>query len=491
MDGAMRHLTTRAMSVGLTVLALAIVSTARYALSAQKTIVLKPGRDIQAIVAQSPEGTRFTFEPGIYRLQTIYPKSRQEFIGQNGVILNGAMELTNWEKRDRFWRTKKLPPPLPSDDDTCARGRVLCHLREDLFFNGDLYQRVGSLDDLGPRRWYYENRRAYLAEDPTGQSIELGIKPLAIGGDADNVLIKDLVIEKYATLAQEGAIDTSGGRDWVLSDVTARWNHGVGLFFGSGTVVDGGSFSHNGQLGMAGTGNAATIDGAEIAFNNYAGYSAKWEAGGTKFHRSRGLVVRGTCVHHNDGPGLWTDIDNIDVTYEGNKVFSNTGEGIKHEISYTAVIRDNVVAQNGEAQDVWLWGSQILIQNSRNVEVYRNTVEVSEGFGNGISVIHQDRGIGAHGLRDAIKNRIFDNVIIHLGQQGQNGIVRDTNDTWFWKRADNQFDWNTYITTDTNGEYWAVEDQDGRWNDFRKRGYEQNGELIVERHMPMQLSCGG
>ena len=85
----------------------------------------------------------------------------------------------------------------------------------------------------------------------------------------------------------------------------------------------------------------------EIAFNNYAGYKADWEAGGTKFWATTGLVVRNSCVHHNAGPGLWTDYDNIDTLYEGNIVFSNANDGIKHEISYDAIIRDNIVAGNG------------------------------------------------------------------------------------------------------------------------------------------------
>ena len=38
-----------------------------------------------------------------------------------------------------------------------------------------------------------------------------------------------------------------------------------------------------------------------------------------------------------------------------------------------------MVAHNGTSGfDVWLWGSQILIQNSANVEVYDNLVEVSD-----------------------------------------------------------------------------------------------------------------
>ena len=75
-----------------------------------------------------------------------------------------------------------------------------------------------------------------------------------------------------------------------------------------------------------------------------------------------------------------------------------------------------MVAHNGTSEfDVWLWGSQILIQNSANVEVYDNLVEVSDQFGNGIGVIHQDRGEGEQGPWHAVHNWVHHNTIVHLG----------------------------------------------------------------------------
>jgi Right handed beta helix region len=452
-------------------------------------IVLTPGQDIQAIVSSAPEGARFLFEPGIYRQQTIYPKHRQAFTGQDGVILSGAMELTSWTKVSGLWQADGLPLPLDAHGE-CVDGGNLCTLREDLFVDGRLYERVASLLDLGPERWYYEDGRAYLADDPTGRSVELGVTPLAFGGDAEHVVIESLVVEKYAPDAQYGAIHLEHARGWLISDVTVRWNHGLGLFFGPGTRVIGGSFNHNGQMGMGGHGEGSAVEGVEIAFNNYAGYDAGWEAGGTKFANTTGLVVRGSCVHHNEGPGLWTDIDNIHTLYEDNKVFLNANDGIKHEISYDAVIRNNVVAQNGTSGfDVWLWGSQILIQNSGNVEVYGNLVEVSGRFGNGIGVIQQDRGDGAHGPWSALNVAVHDNTIAHRGSYGQNGLVTDTDGDGFWDEAGNSFDRNTYVVADGDHEYWTSHDRGAVWDDFLGLGYEHAGELIVGGREPVKLSC--
>ena len=452
-------------------------------------IVLDPEQDIQAVVERSPEGSRFYLQPGVYRQQTIHPKNGQEFIGQEGAILSGAMELTIWNKEFDFWYAENLPPPLPSYGG-CAADRDLCDAREDLFFNDRLYARVGSFDKLRSGTWHYADGRAYLADDPGGQAIELSVTPLAIGGEASDVVLRNLVVEKYASLAQHGAIEFTDGHRWHVTDVIARWNHGVGLTFGPGTHVEGGSFSHNGHVGLKGTGVGATIEHVEIAFNNYAGYDAQWEAGGTKFYETTGLVVRKSCIHHNYGPGLWTDIDNIDVTYEGNIVFLNENDGIKHEISHDAIIRDNIVSQNGNAFDDWLWGSQILIQNSRNVEVYNNIVEISAQAGNGISIIHQDRDGGKYGPWNATDNYIHDNTVTYLDDHGHSGLVRDTERGWRENEHGNIFDMNKYIVTDEKSEHWRFDGgSDGSWNSVRKFGHERNGELIIEQRTPMKLSC--
>jgi hypothetical protein len=475
--------------------ALAVGVTAGCGVQGAAPVVLMPGQDIQEVVAASPEGTRFHLSPGIYRRQTIYPKDRQEFIGQDGVILNGAMELTSWSEEDGFWSAGGLPPPLDSHG-SCKEGRELCAHPEDLFFNERPYERVGSLGALRPGTWFYENGRAYLADDPRGQRVELGVTSLAFGGTAADVVLTDLIVEKYASQAQRGAIHLNETRGWTLSNVTARWNHGVGLYVGSEMRVRGGSFSHNGQLGMGGGGEGSTIEGVEIAFNNYAGFRQGWEAGGTKFSHAQALIVRNSCVHHNDGPGLWTDINNIEILYEGNKVFANANDGIKHEISYDAIIRDNFVAFNGYEHDIWLWGSQILVQNSQNVEVYDNVVEVAANFGNGISVVHQDRGDpgeGQYGPWDSLNNYVHHNTIIYIGGRGRSGVVMDTEEKWFWDKANNRFDWNNYTITDEGYEYWRYNDQDWSSRTLEEvataSGYEHNASVAIERRTPAEPSC--
>ena len=82
-----------------------------------QSITVQPGQNIQQTVDDAPEGTRFVFAPGIYRQQTIIPKNRQEFIGQDGVVLSGAMALTAWTNVAGLWQTDGLPAPLDFHGD--------------------------------------------------------------------------------------------------------------------------------------------------------------------------------------------------------------------------------------------------------------------------------------------------------------------------------------------------------------------------------------
>src|SRR6185295_4962399 len=140
------------------------------------------------------------------------------------------------------------------------------------------------------------------------------------------------------------------------------------------------------------------------AYNNTAGYLWQWEAGGTKFALTRNLVVRNNFVHHNYGPGLGTDINNIDTLYEANTVSDNEQAGIFHEISYRATIRYNTVARNGYAYHAWLWGAGIQIAASPDVEVHDNTLVDNA---HGIAAIQQNRGSGTYGMHSV------DNLYVH------------------------------------------------------------------------------
>lgn len=461
-------------------------------------VSLRPGDDIQAAVDSNPEGTAFVLASGVYRGQSIVPKNGQQFVGKGGTILNGAAIIKGWRREGARWIADGLPRPL-QPHGYCLGKKKLCAFREDLFVGGVIFQRVGSLAMLAPGKWHSDGSRAFLAEDPGAKLVEMSVVPRAFGGAADDVYLLNLTVEKYAPAAQHGAIDARDGKRWMAVEVHARFNHGIGIYIGHGMRVLGGSYSYNGQMGMGGAGDGAIIEDVEVAYNNYAGFATGWEAGGFKFVRSDGLIVRNTCVHHNIGIGMWTDIDNINIVFEGNTVFENTGPGISHEISFAATIRNNIIARNGLSYDVWLWGSQILIQNSRDTEVYGNTVEMAASSGNGIGLIQQNRGDSEKGYGPWItrNNRVHHNQIIHLGDHGMSGMVVDYGEKEFWPNNTNRFDRNAYVVPDARMKFFAnvgPRSFDTLSREFKHEGaqvpgHEANGTHTVERRAPMKLSC--
>jgi hypothetical protein len=292
------------------------------------------------------------------------------------------------------------------------------------------------------------------------------------------VTVAGLIIEKYAIPAQMGAIgDQYPAANWQIFGNEVRWNHGTGIHLNDGSSARDNYIHHNGQKGIGAGGKNITIERNEIAQNNYAQYDPSWEAGGSKFSRTRNLIVQGNYVHHNDGPGLWTDINNVDTQYQHNMVFANVEMGIFHEISYAAIIRHNYVAHNGE-EFPWLYGTNILVSTAKGVTVEQNTIEVHADYGNGIGVIWENRGPAYSG--DG--NRVFDNTIRYHGKTGRSGAAVAT-DTAIGKRKiyqTNQFDRNTYYVTAPNaGKHYEWRDQEATFPELQADGQEPNGQEIV------------
>ena len=398
-------------------------------------VMIYPGDDVFAVVGAHPAGTAFVFASGVHRLsRAIAPRDGDAFLGQPGAVLSGARLLTSFAREGGLWVASGQSQE-GWVHGSCLAEAPRCDRPEDLFVDDVPLRHVGSLGEVGPGSWFfdYAANRIYFADDPAGRVVEASVASGAIVGDADDVTVRGLVVEKFANQAQRGAImairyaqtETYGAR-WTIEGNTVRLNHGVGIKAGYGAYVLDNRVLRNGQLGIGGgSGPDTVVERNEIAYNNWAGFDWNWEAGGTKFVRSDGLVVRDNHVHHNEGPGLWTDIDNIHTLYEGNLVEHNANNGIFHEISYDAIIRNNIVRDNGLEIGLdgyaYVYGAGILVSTSSNVTVYGNVVE---GNWNGIVGVHGDRGTGAHGVRELRNLQVHDNIVgmqFHADGVGPNG----------------------------------------------------------------------
>jgi hypothetical protein len=459
---------------------------------AQAVVEVRPGDDLQAAVDAQPPGTEFRIRAGVHRLQQVRPKDGDVFTGEPGAVLSGAVVLEGWRREGDFWVVEDQPY-RGQVHGSCEPGYEGCRFPEDLFLDDEPLRRVTRLSDLDrPEEWFFDTdgQRIFLLADPRGARVELGVTRHAFYGDARDVVIQGLVIEKYAPPAQHGAVhglaSTFGppSRDWTLLFNTIRWNHGMGVRTSDGMRVIANAIVGNGQLGIGGSGDDVLVEGNLIAWNNTAGFNPNWEAGGSKFVGTRGLRVRFNYVEGNWGPGLWTDIDNEDVLYENNWVFRNTGPGIFHEISQSAVIRDNQVEKNGTGFDAWLWGAQILVSTSRDVEIYGNQVVVARKAGNGITLVQQDRGSGRAGRHVTTGNFVHDNSVVYLGEAGMSGAAADFDPETLYG-GHNRFRRNSYYSDDRSGRHWAWRGALD-WRGWRRAGQDADGR---RRSSPLTTSA--
>jgi hypothetical protein len=366
------------------------------------SVMVGASEELADVVSKQPAGATFCIQAGLHRLtKMVYPKADQRFVGEPGVngalaaVLSGARVLdpAKFTQSGGTWtiggQTQK---GQEVGTGNCKAGHEACGLPEDLFFdNGAARLRVLTLAEVKPGAWFfdYAKQTITLGDDPTGHLVETSVTRASftvvtikdamgnnIGTDVPGVVIEGLVVEKFAIPAQMGAIgEQFGSAGWTVRHVESRLNHGAGVKMGSGWVVDHCHLHHNGQYGFLGGKLQATLSSCEIDHNNALSFDDGWSAGAGKTANSDGFTARCNHVHENQGPGLWTDINNIHTLYEENLCELNDGPGIMHEISYDAVIQKNLVRNNGQKGD-YVYSADILVSSSSNVTVQDNRAEV-------------------------------------------------------------------------------------------------------------------
>ncbi len=329
---------------------------------------------------------------------------------------------------------------------------------EDLFFNNVPQARVAALSSVTAGQWYldYGTGTVYMADDPSGSTVEISEIPYAFTGAAASVTISNLTIEKYACVAQQGAINGAGGGTWWnIQGNQIRLNHGRGITTGDGMFIDNNNVYSNGQLGIGGGGSNFTLQSNQVAYNNYGGYSYYWEAGGVKLSSVRNVRIEYNYSHNNAGPGFWNDINSQWVTYDQNQASGNVEAGIVTEISSYITISNNNIwddAYNSDGSGIW-WGAGILVENSSNTAIYSNVVS---NCMDGIGGVLANRGNDPSGQPYLLENvSVFNNTITQ-GSGIAAGIVVEGNgfDNSVYTSWNNLFQSNNYVLANPAGNYF-------------------------------------
>lgn len=444
-------------------------------------IAIEPGAPIQARVDLAGDGAAFCLKNGVHRAQAIRPRPRQRFYGEGQTVLNGSRPLADFKREGSYWVAANPFRAAPKHGE-CLPSAPTCDQPEALFADDRPLTKVPSKDVLARDAFFidYAGGKVYLFDDPTSRKLEATAALFAFESTAADVSISNMTVEKYASAAQKGAIHAREGARWTIGNCEVRLNSGAGISIGSGSRVRNCSIHHNGQIGIEGNGKDIRIEDNRIWSNNIYGFDPAWEAGGVKIAESDGVAFRGNHVRDNNGAGLWCDIDCHNVVYEDNLVENNQQIGIFHEISFNAVIRNNVVRHNGAGNRSWFWGADITIAASQDVEVTGNTLTVAAG-GCGIMLIDQGRRTDNGGKYKTRNNTIRANQMTFEGAACAGG-VSDTKpgDENFAiiTEGNNQFDGNVYRVPRASEPARFVWGQDVTdWDGFRQKGLEQSGRL--------------
>lgn len=219
----------------------------------------------------------------------------------------------------------------------------------------------------------------------------------------------------------------------------------------------------NGQLGFSGYGDDNLVEDCLLQHNNTKHDTfVCFEQGGCKIVRTNRFVMRRVRAIANDGPAIWYDIDNREALIEQCWCESNTGPGIMYEISDTAVIRNNVCWKNGyhPHKDVtWdsrhnsvgpedpVYGQGILVQMSRDCDVYNNTCVGNRRVG--IDIRHhpyQQAGNEGHSTETykSERNRAWNNLLADNGWCNLDETIPPLNPSKSAEVANNHYDYNLY-----------------------------------------------
>jgi Right handed beta helix region len=183
------------------------------------------------------------------------------------------------------------------------------------------------------------------------------INRYAFGGDAADVTIKFLTVQKFGSAGDnnnEGVVNHDSAEDWTVDSSTIQENAGAGVMLGSRSRLTGNCLRDNGQYGFSAYHRDGVtdvvLDGNEISGNNTDDWETRQPGcgctGGGKFWETNGARISGNYIHDNRGVGLWADSNNVGFRFQGNYISGNDAEGIMYETSYNAVIVDNAFVRN-------------------------------------------------------------------------------------------------------------------------------------------------
>ena len=450
-------------------------------------VAVAPGADLEALAATRPAGTVFCIAPGTYRVRSqIQPRDGQQFVGTGpGVVITGGVPLTGFASSGGRWVATGtttaayvegdgfsgyLYPEAPYANDVTVDG-VLLH-KVGVRIGGKVYGEPESA--IGPGSYFvdYDAGTVSLGSDPAGHDVEMGVAADGFGSQAAGVVIRDVTLDLFTS----GGVEMRGAaHDWTVDDVSVTAAHDTGVKLLDGSLLHGGSIAWSGRYGLSAHGAGVTVDGVDVSHSDAAHYRDSTTgscvaAGGSKFVRTVGLVLRNSVFHDNLCNGIWLDVDTYDSTIENNTSVRNEKDGIRVEVSHKMEISGNTVADNGG------WG--IYLSNAPDADVSGNTVT---NDANGAVVLNwsgRTSPATTHGSYATSDTNVHDNTMDLTSPDQMVGIFDKTGGGYpYTAAANNRFHANHYVLPDAA---WKCFHLGGKmpWSAWRTAGMDTEYALM-------------
>lgn len=309
---------------------------------------------------------------------------------------------------------------------------------EQFIANGKMLSPVYNRADVGPGKFYVEGpsnkpQAVYLmAHEGPVESVSYAHHPRLLYGKGKNLSVEGIEFLGAASTGKAGAILTNDG--WQLKNVACKYSAGPGFeLTGKDVIVEDCLGEGNGQLNFLIRQYADMyFIGCTSRYGNRKGFNAAWEAGGTKivneWDEGQGgvnLTVRDYTSEHDNGPGLWFDINNRGADVDGVTVIDALAAGVMFEFGFydgsaknirVEGVRPYVVpAQGNTRQDGVVW--QAAVHNSTfdamHAEGCYNAFLFKVHEGRGASPNNRMTGMTARNVRKDFYLETFNAQQIH------------------------------------------------------------------------------
>jgi len=334
----------------------------------------RPWPSIQRAVNAAPDGATIVIRGGRYHESvslsgkhlTLQPYRREH------VWLTGSKRIRRWLPEGAVWRSPGWTHIFDREPafDALDPQRPLAAWPEMVFLDGHALRQVAHATDVASGTFYVDlaHQALLIGSDPAGRTVEASTleRALTIRNAAGSV-VRGIGVRRYATPFDQVAA-VAGFSDRLTFDrVISQDNATNGLsLIGAGSQVTRSAFRRNGQIGLhAHRVFDLSLTGNWMQANNVEGFRQNFAQGGIKVTRGSDMTWEGNLISDNYGDGMWCDISCTDVRIVKNVVAGNNGRGIKYEISARGVIASNRIIGNAGG---------VLVNESSEVLVYNNVI---------------------------------------------------------------------------------------------------------------------